>query len=229
MDNINDLIEDGKIRRYLRARNKPSFEGAIAHVTQHASGEEPLFLEESDYFYMMNLMRELSKAFELDMLSFVLMTNHIHLLLKLGKIKLADSMKELFRLYAVYFNKKYERKGHLFCGPYRSTLYFGEPYLLKASLYIHLNPVRKKMVIEPVDYKWSSCLMFLKEGDADTFVNYKFVLNVLDKDTDNARVKYKDLLNQAKFRDSENIEESLKRFNKKKRLKKKIVCARFAG
>jgi len=219
MDSINALIENGKIKRYFRARNKPSFEGAITHVTQHASGEEPLFLEESDYFYMLNLIRELSRAFELDMLSFVLMTNHVHLLMKLGKLKLADAMKELFRLYAVYFNKKYGRDGHLFSGAYRSALCLDNSYLLTSSLYIHNNPVEAGMVDDPVDYKWSSCFMFLKETDVDTFVDYKFILAILDKDMGRARVKYRDLLNQDKFRDSEGIEENIKKFKQKKRLK----------
>ncbi len=219
MDSINELIGGGKIKRYLRARNKPSFEGAIAHVTQHASGEEPLFLEESDCLYMLNLMRELFKAFELDMLSFVLMTNHIHLLLKLGKLKLADAMKELFRLYAVYFNKKYERKGHVFCGAYRSALCFDESYLLKASLYIHHNPVRAGLVADAVDYRWSSCAMFLKEGDINAFVDHKFILAILDEDISKARVKYRDLLNQTKFKDDKNIEDDVKKFSQNRRLR----------
>ena len=78
MRNVIDLIEQGKIKRYFRAKNKYSFEGAVSHITQHASGTEPLFLEESDYLYMLRLMKEVCRRFRISMLSFVLMLNHIH-------------------------------------------------------------------------------------------------------------------------------------------------------
>lgn len=197
MTNIIDLIEQGKLRRYFRARNKHCFEGAISHITQHASGKEPLFLEDSDYLYMLHLMKEVLCEFKCKALSFVLMPNHVHLLLKFLESNMSDVMKAFLQRYAVYFNKKYQRKGHVFCGAYRSALCFDDSYLLAASLYIHLNPVRSKLVEKPVDYRWSSCALFLNEVKKETFIDYKFVLETLDKDISVARIKYKNLLNQS--------------------------------
>jgi len=194
MADVFDLIEQGKVKRYFRARNKCCFDGAISHVTQHASGTEPLFLEKFDYLYMIHLMKEILYKFKTKVLSFSLMLNHIHLLLKFLEADMPEAMKELFQHYAMYFNKKYERKGHVFSGAYRSALCFDENYLIAASLYMHYNPVRAKLVQNPIDYRWSSCALFLNDIKRDTFVDYKFILDILDVDIDKARLKYKKLL-----------------------------------
>ncbi|MFC1621583.1 transposase [Candidatus Omnitrophota bacterium] len=197
MRDIIDLMEEGKVRRYFRARDKLSFEGAISHVTQHASGAEPLFLEGSDYLYMLHLIKKICKKFKISIFCFCLMLNHIHLLIKLGTENLSESMKILFQGYAQYFNKKYDRKGHVFSGTYRSALCFDERYLLAASLYIHLNPVKKKLVTNPASYRWSSCALFLNNVNIDTFIDYKYVLGILDNDISVAHIKYKKLLERV--------------------------------
>ena len=57
-----DLIEQGKISGLFRARNKISFPGAICHITQHAAGKEKLFLEDSDYLYMLHLLKRTAET-----------------------------------------------------------------------------------------------------------------------------------------------------------------------
>lgn len=205
MQDVIGLIEEGKIKRYFRARKKICFEGAIGHITQRASGKEPLFVEGSDYLYMLYLIKEISAKFKLHILSFALMLNHIHLLVKFKEAGMSVYMKNLFERYAKYFNNKYKRKGHLFCGPFRSALCFDESYLLAASLYIHFNPVKAGLVKDSIDYRWSSCALFLKELEKDTFIDYKFVLGILDSDISKARIKYKELLEELKIRKIDNI------------------------
>jgi putative transposase len=204
MEDIIELAANGKIKRYFRARDKLSFEGAVTHITQHASGTEPLFLEETDYLYILHLIKEISKSFKFNVLSFCLMLNHIHLLIKLFESNLASAMGKLFQRYAKYFNKKYERKGHVFSGAYRSALCFDDTYLLAASAYTHLNPVKAGLVVNPEDYKWSSCSLFLNDIERDSFINYKFVLNLLDEDISKARLKYRQLLEEVKKVETKN-------------------------
>lgn len=205
MADIIELIEEGRVKRYFRARKKICFEGAIGHITQRASGKEPLFVEESDYLYMLHLIKEISAKFKLHILSFVLMLNHIHLLIKFKEADMSSYMKNLFEKYAIYFNNKYERKGHLFCGPFRSALCFDDNYLLAASLYIHFNPVKAKLFENPLDYRWSSCALFLNESEKDTFIDYEFVLGILDSDISKARIKYKELLEELKTKKIDNV------------------------
>lgn len=205
MDHIIELIEKGKIKRYFRSRGKLDFEGALTHVTQHASGRDPLFLEESDYLHMLHLIKKASERFKLKVLSFVLMPNHLHILMKLCEANLKSAMKYLFQLYAIYFNNKYDRKGHVFCGAYRSALCFDDIYLIAASLYIHLNPVRRGLAINPADYRWSSCGLFVTEVNFDAFVDYRFILNIIDDNIDKARRAYKELLSRMETNRIEGI------------------------
>ena len=72
------------------------------------------------------------------------MPNHVHLLLSPTESNLYDAMRDVFARYAMMFNRKYERKGHLFGGPYRQAVCLDDSYLLAASLYIHLNPVKAR-------------------------------------------------------------------------------------
>lgn len=195
MKDIIDFIEEGKVKRFFRSRNKYYFKGAISHITQHATGNEPLFLEESDYLYMLHLIKETSKGFGFSVLSFVLMLTHLHLLINLNDSELPIIMKHLFQRYALYFNDKYKRKGHVFSGAYRSALCLDETYLMAVSLYIHFNPVRAGLVENPSDYRWSSCALFVDAVEKNTFIDYKFILSLLDGDLGRARLKYKDCMN----------------------------------
>jgi putative transposase len=194
MENMLDLIQEGKIKRYFRVKNKFSFEGAVAHITQHATGKELLFVEELDYFYMLHLIKKMTRKFKLGILSFVLMPSHIHLLTRLGEQSMAQAMKYLFEKYAKFFNQKYRRKGHVFCGPYRYALCLDENYILASSLYIHLNPVRSGLVENPIDYRWSSYALFSGQAEKRTFIDYDFILKLLNSDINKAKEQYKQLI-----------------------------------
>jgi len=208
MEDILDLIDEGKVKRYFRVRDKFSFEGAVAHITQHATGKELLFVEDMDYFYALYLIKKMVRKFDLNILSFVLMPSHIHLLAKLGKQKIEEAMKYLFEKYAKFFNRKYERKGHVFSSPYRYALCLDESYILAASLYIHLNPVRARLADNPLDYRWSSCALFLDLSEKDTFVDYSFILELLDPDINKAKEQYRELICNMMTKNNINLMEN---------------------
>jgi putative transposase len=197
MDTL-DFTNVANLKRIFRARDKIIFPGAIVHITQRSAGKEPLFLEESDYLYMLHLLKEISRVFSLEIFSFVLMPNHLHLLLKLQAANLSEAGQSLFERYAKFFNKKYERKGHVFGGNYREALCLDETYLLASSLYIHLNPVSAKIVENPLDYRWSSCRLYVKPIKGSSFVKYEFILEILDKEINQARQIYRDFLDEGK-------------------------------
>ncbi len=117
-----DLIRDGKIKRYFRATRKLNAPNMVSHITQRAAGKEPLFLEDGDYLTMLGLLKEIANKCILRIYAFCLMPNHIHLLLSPEEKNLYDAMRDLFSRYAMKFNRKYERKGHLFAGPYRQAV-----------------------------------------------------------------------------------------------------------
>jgi len=194
---IVDLIDKGKVKRFFQVRDRLIFEGAVCHITQRAPGKEPLFVEKNDYLYMLHLIKENSKKFNYEIFAFTLMLNHLHLLIRLRKVNLSEAMKVLFETYARYFNKKYERKGPVFCKPYRGALCFDDVYLLAASIYIHLNPVKAGLVERPSEYRWSSYLPYGGKKEVKTFLNYRFILKMLDNDLEEARKYYRELIAAA--------------------------------
>ena len=90
---------------------------------------------------MLSAMKKITQKRSLDIYAFCLMPNHIHLLVSPREDELQESMRDLFSRYAMIFNRKYERKGHLFGGPYRQAVCLDDTYLLAASLYIHISVI----------------------------------------------------------------------------------------
>ncbi len=195
MDPI-DLIKTGRIKRYFRATKKLNVPRLVFHITQRAAGKEPLFVEDSDYLFMLWLMKEISASHSLKIYAFCLMPNHTHFLMSTTEQNLYDAMRDLFSRYAMKFNKKYERRGHLFGGPYRQAICLDDSYLLAASLYIHLNPVRAGLAADPLSYRWSSCRLYCSQRDRESFVDPNFVLGILPEDVGRKK-RYKLLMEKG--------------------------------
>ena len=97
--------------------------------------------------------------------SYCLMTTHFHILVSTINHEIWKIMKYLMHNYAMYFNRKYQTRGHVFDARYVSCLVEDGRYFLEVSRYIHLNPVKAHMVREPLSYKYSSYLSFLSERE----------------------------------------------------------------
>lgn len=127
------------------------------HVIQRGNNREAVFHEEADYRFYLEKLSSACQKHSCDLHAYVLMTNHVHLLMTprtadgIGKV-----MQMLGRYYVQYFNHTYERTGTLWEGRYKATLLDSEQYLLTCMRYIELNPVRAGMVGHPRDYPWSS-------------------------------------------------------------------------
>lgn len=132
-------------------------DGVPLHLVQRGHNRAACFFDDDDYeFYLHCLGRALDEQ-ECALHAYVLMTNHVHMLLTPTR---RDSVARLFmsigRRYVRYINDKYARSGTLWEGRYRSSLVQAEDYLFHCHRYIELNPVRACMVSAPEDYRWSS-------------------------------------------------------------------------
>ena len=131
--------------------------GVPQHVIQRGNNREACFFEEQDYKVYLSKLEEYAKKLSVAVHSFVLMTNHVHLLLTPKTANgVSQLMQSLGRYYVGYINHKYKRTGTLWQGRYKSTLVGSDQYLLTVSRYIELNPVRARMVAHPAEYPWSS-------------------------------------------------------------------------
>jgi len=127
------------------------------HVILRGNDRQDIFRNTGDYQRMLDLFEQHSQEQGVDMHAYVLMTNHLHLLLTPQKDQgLPKMMQAVGRSYVQIFNKVHGRTGTLWEGRYRSTLIQTERYLLACMAYIDLNPVRAHMVAQPEDYFWSS-------------------------------------------------------------------------
>lgn len=190
-------------------RQKLIYEGGIYHVTQRAPGEELLFRENNDYITLLYLIKKYAKDFKLDIFCFCFMSNHIHLLLRINEPNLSKATKSLFTAYAMRFNKKYERKGHVFCGVYGASPCLDDAHLITASLYIHLNPQKAGIVDDACAYRWSSIAGYINPQH-NSFLKRGFILGILDEDLGKATSLYKEMFREYSKLDYEDIAENPK-------------------
>ncbi len=127
------------------------------HVIQRGNNRQTIFTSAADFEKLKSIMSDAAERFDVQVHAYVLMSNHIHLLITPSDEKgLPLFMQALGRSYVQYFNKKEGRTGTLWEGRYKSTVIQSERYLLTCMAYMDLNPVRAGMVQSPKDYAWSS-------------------------------------------------------------------------
>lgn len=131
--------------------------GVPLHLIQRGNNRSPTFFTADDYQRYGEVLLEASQRFGCAIHAYVLMTNHVHLLLTpQGERGPARMMQAVGRVFVRHMNVRYRRTGTLWEGRYRSTLVDSNLYLLACSRYIELNPVRARMVEQPGQYRWSS-------------------------------------------------------------------------
>jgi len=131
--------------------------GQPQHVIQRGNNRGVTFFAEEDYSFYRECLKEACDKHGCAVHAYVLMTNHVHLLLTPDNhYSIAKTMQSVGRRYVQYVNYTYRRTGTLWEGRYKATLIDSEQYLLTCSRYIELNPVRAGIVANPDDYAWSS-------------------------------------------------------------------------
>lgn len=127
------------------------------HVIQRGNNRSACFAGMGDYLVYLSLLREYAAESACQIHAYVLMSNHVHLLLSPGhRTGPSMLMQRLGQHYVQYFNRRHQRSGTLWEGRFRSCLVDNEQYLLTCQRYIELNPVRAGMVETPEAYPWSS-------------------------------------------------------------------------
>mgnify|MGYP002154995327 CR=1 FL=1 len=132
--------------------------GLLQHVIVRGIEKRDIFLDDEDRQAFLIRFSKLLQETETDCLAWGLLSNHAHFLLRLKRTKLAILMRRLLTSYAVHFNLRHQRSGHLFQNRYKSIVCEEDPYLLELVRYIHLNPLRTDLVkeIRELDsYPWS--------------------------------------------------------------------------
>jgi putative transposase len=152
---------------------------ALYFITSRAEHNESIFKDEGDYTMFLELLKKYQEQYGIKIFSFCLMPEHFHLLVELEKElsqdpagqnksqEISDFMRDLNNNYTKYYNGRYSRKGHLFRERYKAALIEKEPYLLKMTAYIHLNPEKLNLTQDAKEYPYSSYQYYLYNDAAE--------------------------------------------------------------
>lgn len=138
---------------------KPRFylPGVPAHVVQRGNCRQAVFYDDNDYRVYLTWLKEGAEKYGCAIHAYVLMTNHVHLLMTPeSREGISRVIQHVGRNYVTYINHSYGRSGTLWEGRHKGCIIDSESYLLACMRYIELNPVRAGMVSKPIDYCWSS-------------------------------------------------------------------------
>jgi putative transposase len=130
--------------------------GGHYHVFARGNEQRAVYRDGNDRAGFLELVGATLERCEWELLSFVLMTNHYHILIHTKKPSLSAGMHYLHAVYAQRFNRRHRRVGHLFQGRYKARLVQDDEHLLGAIRYIVRNPVRARLCASPDDWPWSS-------------------------------------------------------------------------
>jgi REP element-mobilizing transposase RayT len=133
--------------------------------------------------------------FQLD--AFVLMSNHVHLLIETADVPLSKVLQGVSQRYTMYYNRRYKTVGHLFQGRYKAILCDRDRYLLALLKYIHYNPLRAKIAESLDKYPWSSYRAYLAKTESSDLVDIDQVLRMFSENKGRARKRYMSFMNDG--------------------------------
>lgn len=141
--------------------------GGFYHAILRGNGRQPIFFDSEDRYQWQTILQEGLNRYEHRLHAFCWMNNHVHMAIQVGVEPLGGFMRFLASRYARFLNQKNQRAGHLFERRYRAILVQEDEYLKELLRYIHLNPVRARMVTDAADYRWSSHKPYLRLNEID--------------------------------------------------------------
>lgn len=148
------------------------------HIMMRGNERKDLFRSDDDKKQFLQILFDKKKETGFAVYAFCLMDNHVHILIKESEESLATTMKRVNASYAIYFNQKYHRVGHLFQDRFRSEPIEDEQYLIAVVRYIHNNPVKAGIVASLEHYKWSSYNFYLIPDNTESRnIDTEFVLS----------------------------------------------------
>jgi REP element-mobilizing transposase RayT len=181
-----------------------NFPGAFYHVTSRGNERKKIFKSKRDREKFFEYLDSATKRYNAVVHVFCLMGNHYHLLLETPSANLSQIMHHINGAYTTYFNVKHNRLGHLFQGRYIAILVDIDEYAKELSRYIHLNPVRAKLVEKPEEYMWSSYQYYIGKTKAPLWLHMDFILGYFGDKVKSAQKRYRSFVSAIVNQNYEN-------------------------
>jgi len=157
------------------------------HIINRGVEQRIVFGDSDDYEYFIELLCTHAKTYDITIHNYCLMSNHYHLLIQTQHENLSRFMRQINSNYAVYFNKRYNRVGHLWQGRFKSWYVTDDAYLYTLILYIEQNPLKANMVNEVVEYPYSSAHLFVNQTSTDECLKDSWVMQNYQNDTESIK------------------------------------------
>lgn len=167
--------------------------GGVYHVILRGNAGQDIFFARQDRSRFLLLIQEGVERFDCRVHAFCLMTNHVHLVIQVGRYPLAKIIQNLSFRYTRFINQRKERMGHLFQGRYKAFLVDADSYLLELVRYIHNNPVRAKMAKDADVYPWTSHRAYSGVEELP-WLTTEWVLGQFGKRLASARKSYREFI-----------------------------------
>lgn len=133
------------------------FDNACYHIITRGNQKQQVFNDDEDCKNYLKRLKKYKQRYDFKLYGYCLMPNHVHLIGEIINSKnLSNFMHDLTRSYTAYFNKKYQKVGHLWQGRFKSKIILKDRYLISCINYIELNPIRANIINNPTEYIWSS-------------------------------------------------------------------------
>lgn len=202
--------------------SRPKSATGIYHVMLRGVNRMNIFYYKEDKLKFLDTLIRMKSNGEYILYGYCIMNNHVHLLIKEEEEPLSKTMKRIGVSYSLYYNKKYERVGHLFQNRFRSECIETDGRLLACLRYIHNNPVEAHMVKDPSAYPWSSYNIYInKMENKYNIISPELILDIFSENRIEAVKKFIDFSRKncdRPFIDLEEVEEKSKSFYMKKTL-----------
>ena len=196
------------------------FAEALYHLCARGNRRDRIFADDKDRARFLQLTQQSLARYEVELHAYVLLPNHFHFLARTRKANLSRWMHWLMAAYSIYFNRRHQSGGHLFQGRYKSFLVQEGSYLLELSRYLHLNPVRGRVIGagDPKErrarlrsYRWSSYRGYAGLAKQDEFVSEELVLGELGGPRGHqGKLRYRRFVEEGLLREIENPFESVR-------------------
>ena len=148
------------------------------HIVNRGVEQRVIYNDHEDFTHFLELLCSGCQLYNVTLHGYVLMSNHYHLLIETKDENLSKFMKHLNASYAIYFNKKYKRSGHLWQGRFKSWYVIDEAYLYTLIGYIENNPVKTKMIQKLGEYPYSSYRSFVGDDEPIPCLQNSFLFDV---------------------------------------------------
>lgn len=157
----------------------------VYHIILRGINSQEIFYDDFDKEKFIKEVKKTKEKYKYELYAYVLMSNHVHMLIKDEMDIISKAIQSLGISYAMYFNKKYERIGHLFYNRFHSKSVEDEKYLLNVHRYIHKNPL-KDGISKIEEYKWSSYQDYIGNLKNQRIADTEFILNIFNEDRNKA-------------------------------------------